>query len=325
MIENGSPKSKREAPMAEPSTEYLPPRIEAPYATYSPVQSLGENGQNTSPYYLANTYNSPLPTSLNFGSDLNNYGVETLQSLKQRGIEIGNDLSQSVSGHNDAYAYSNLHNAANIYENSALRLSPFNRLSGSESFDFVGPQQTDPYYGNAASASPNRFVEYINGPKQSALDSSSPLNYANGVKGLGYYTQPVVSDAHAAPLKNSKPVALISSNLLRKPSSFGEQDSQSSFRPSYFLGSSFVSSTNDYQPLLTSLGTGNQHLTSSNPYSSTETRVYLPPVTTKLTPNHQLSNYAMKPISTSYGVPDNIFYARNEPRAKVFKLPFRHS
>lgn len=319
MIGRDSPKGKREAPMAEPSTEYLPPRIEAPYATYSPVQfqSLGENGQNTSPYYLANTYNSPAPTSLDFGSDFNNYGAEALQSLEQRGNEIGSELSQSVSGPNAAYAYGNLHNAANIYGNSSPHLSTFNRLSSTETFDSVRPQQTDPYYGNAASASPNRFVEYINGPKQSVLGSStSPPNYATGVKGLGYYTQPPF-DAHESPLRNSKPVALTSANLLRKPSSssIGEQDSQSSFRPSYFLGSSFVSTTSDYQPSLTSLGTGNQHLTSSTQYSPTQTRVYLPPVTRKFVPNHQLSNYATKPISTSYGIPDNIFYTRNDPRA----------
>lgn len=331
VIGKGSLKGKREAPMAEPSTEYLPPRIEAPYATYSPVhlQSLGENGQNTSPYYLPNTYNSPAATSLNFVSDFNNYGVEALQNLEQRGNEIGSDMSQSVSGPSSAYAYGNLHNVANIYGNSAPHLSAFNRLSGSET-DFVGPRQRDPYYGNAASASPNRFVEYnsvINGPKQSVSGSStSPPNYATGVKGLGYYTQPV-SDAHESPLRNSKPVALTSANLSRKPSSsfIGEQDSQSSFRPSYFLGSSFVSSTSNYQPSLTSLGTGNQHLTSSTQYSPTQTRVYLPPVTTKLVPNHQLSNYATKPISTSYGIPDNIFYNRNDPRAKVFQLPFSHS
>lgn len=327
MIEKGPSKGKREAPMAEPSTEYLPPRIEAPYATYSPVQlqSLGENGQNTSPYYLPNAYNSPTPTSLNFGSNFNNYGVESLQSFEQRGNEIGSDFSQSVSENNGAYAYGNLHNAADIYGNSGLHLSEFNRLSGYNSFDFEGSQQRNPYYGNAVSASPNRFVEYIKGPKQSTVGSSSPPNYATGVKGLGYYTQPV-SDVDAAPLRNSKPVALTSPNLLRKPSSFiGEQDSQSTFRPSYFLGSSFVSTTSDYQPSLTSLGTVNQHLTSSSQNSPTETRVYLPPVTTKFSPNHQLSHYASKPISTSYGIPDNIFYTRNEPRAKVFKLPFTHS
>lgn len=326
MVGKASPKGKREAPMAEPSTEYLPPRIEAPYATYSPIQlqKLGENGQNTSTYYLANTYDSPTPTSLNFGSDFNNYGFETLQSLEQRGNEIGSDLSQSVSGHSSTYADGSLHNAANLYGNSATHLSAFNRLSNSESFDYVRPQQKDPYYGNAASASPNRFVEYITGQKQSTLGSSSPPNYATGVKGLGYYTQPV-SDEHIAPLRNSKPVALTPTNILRKPPFFtGEQDGQSSFRPSYFLGSSFVLPTSEYQASLTSLGTGNQHLTSSSQYSPMQTRVYLPPVTRNFLPNHQLTNYAKKPISLSYGIRDNDFYFRNEPKATVLKLPFSH-
>lgn len=331
MVGNGSPKDKREAPMAEPSTEYSPPRIEAPYATYSPLQlqSLGENGQNTSPYFLANTYNSPTPTPSNLGSDLSGYDVQTLQKLEQCGNEIGSDLSQSVSGDNGAYKFGNQHNAANIYGIPAPKLSAFNRLtSGSESFEFLEPQQRDPYYGNAASASPNRFFEYLNGRKLPTLGSNIPANYATGAKDLGQHTQPFydIKDAPAASLRNSKPVASTSENLLGKPASYiGEQYSHSSFRPSYFLGSSFVSSKSDYQPTATSVGTGNQHLTSSSQYSPLQTRLYRPPVTAKLTPNLQLPNHAMKPIITQYGVPYNIFYAQNEPRAKAFKLPFSNS
>lgn len=56
LSDNNVAKTKREAPMAEPSTEYLPPRLEAPYATYQPI--LAGNPSQTS-FYQQNAYNQP--------------------------------------------------------------------------------------------------------------------------------------------------------------------------------------------------------------------------------------------------------------------------
>lgn len=335
--ENGV-KGKREAPMAEPSTEYLPPRIEAPYATYSPVQlqSLGEGAQQPPSFYFSNSYNSPTNAAANFGPNINHYA---LPPLEHSGNDIGNGLSQSVSSFNDAYNYGGLNNAANIYGNAATHLSRFNRLNEPDLYgnsntngysDFKSDSKNNsPYYGNVPYSSPNGFnIGFSNGPISSALTSSNPPSYAVGVKGLGHYTQPVpVSNLHTNPLKNSRPVALTAANALRKPPSFiGEANSQSSFRPSFFLGSSYVSSTSDYsQPSLTSLGTTNQYIPPSNQFIATQTRNYLSPVMSAFTNNNQLPiNYATKPPGTSYGIPDAFVYARNEPKATVYRLPFAH-
>lgn len=339
-------KGKREAPMAEPSTEYLPPRLEAPYATYSPVQlqSLGESAQHQNAYYLSNPFVPPTAAVPSFGADYSNYGVDTLPSLEHNGNDIGNSLSQSVSNFNDVYDYGRLNNAGSIYGNSPAHLSTFNRLSqadfygnslnnrypglksGSNQFSQPGSQFGDSYYGNAAFATPNGFNGgYSNDPTSSALTSNGPPSYAAGVKGLGHYTQPVpVSQLHTNPLKNSRPIALTSANLARKPSPFGDSNSQGSFRPSYFLGSSYVTSTSDYnQPSLTSLGTGNQYIPPSNQYLPSQSREYLPPATAGFTNNHQLPlNYATKPPGTSYGIPETLVYTRNEGKASVYRIPF---
>lgn len=61
MSDDNVAKGKREAPMAEPSTEYLPPRLEAPYATYQPILAGGTVPQTV--FYQQNPYNQQSPFS----------------------------------------------------------------------------------------------------------------------------------------------------------------------------------------------------------------------------------------------------------------------
>ncbi|XP_055318237.1 uncharacterized protein LOC129576733 [Sitodiplosis mosellana] len=49
-------KGKREAPMAEPSTDYLPPRLEAPYATFQPI-TVGTSAAPQPSYFQQTTFN----------------------------------------------------------------------------------------------------------------------------------------------------------------------------------------------------------------------------------------------------------------------------
>lgn len=53
--DNNGGKGKREAPMAEPSTDYTPPRLEAPYATYSPLIASANAPQAS--YYQSPPFN----------------------------------------------------------------------------------------------------------------------------------------------------------------------------------------------------------------------------------------------------------------------------
>lgn len=355
-------KGKREAPMAEPSPEFLPPRLEAPYATYSPVQlqSLGESGQQQSSFYHSNAYNTPIGGAPSYGSEFGNYGGdESLSALEQIGNDIGNEngngngLGQTVSNFNDAYNYGHLNNAANAYGNSASHLSTFNRLSQSNNiynsnnenpnhnrfsgfknrpqnqFTPTSSRYNDPYYGNAAFVNPNEFNgRFPSNPTHSSLISNGPPSYAAGVKGLGHFTHPT-SSLHTHPLKNSRPIALTSANL-RKPSSFGsDANGQNSFRPSYFLGSSFEPSNdfNQPQPQLTSLGTGNQYHSPQAQYLTSQPQEFnLQQDISNFGAKYQTSaSFITKPQATAYGVPETYIYTRNEPRASVFRVPFGRS
>lgn len=53
-------KGKREAPMAEPSTEYLPPRLEAPYATFQPL-TVNHGGAPQPSYFQQSAFNQQSP------------------------------------------------------------------------------------------------------------------------------------------------------------------------------------------------------------------------------------------------------------------------
>lgn len=102
--DNGA-KGKREAPMAEPSTDYLPPRLEAPYATYQPI-TVGATIPQTQYYQQQSPYSQqsagasgssgpigPIsPVSQVPVYDYGRYGVVPLQNLDNN--DISNDLSQ---------------------------------------------------------------------------------------------------------------------------------------------------------------------------------------------------------------------------------------
>lgn len=83
-------KEKREAPMAEPSTDYTPPRLEAPYATYSPLLA-NENAPQAS-YYQSSPFNQgPTTPSADVPYEYSRYtGVIPLPPVD--GNDLGNGL-----------------------------------------------------------------------------------------------------------------------------------------------------------------------------------------------------------------------------------------
>lgn len=91
-------KGKREAPMAEPSTDYTPPRLEAPYATYSPLLANGNSPQS---YYQSSSFSQQGPTTPAVPYEYNRYtGVIPLPSVD--GNDLGNGLKPGPP-YNDVY------------------------------------------------------------------------------------------------------------------------------------------------------------------------------------------------------------------------------
>lgn len=99
--DDSAAKEKREAPMAEPSTDYTPPRLEAPYATYSPLVA-NENAPQAA-YYQATTFNNgPLTPSASPAYEYNRYvGVIPLPSAD--GNDLGNGLKPGPPYNNAPY------------------------------------------------------------------------------------------------------------------------------------------------------------------------------------------------------------------------------
>lgn len=99
--DDSAAKEKREAPMAEPSTDYTPPRLEAPYATYSPLVS-SENAPQAA-YYQATTFNNgPATPSDSPAYEYNRYvGVIPLPPVD--GNDLGNGLKPGPPYNNAPY------------------------------------------------------------------------------------------------------------------------------------------------------------------------------------------------------------------------------
>lgn len=92
---------KREAPMAEPSTDYTPPRLEAPYATYSPL--LANENAPQAAYYQSTTFNNgPTTPSDSPAYEYNRYvGVIPLPPVD--GNDLGNGLKPGPPYNNAPY------------------------------------------------------------------------------------------------------------------------------------------------------------------------------------------------------------------------------
>lgn len=97
---------KKEAPMAEPSQDYLPPRIDAPYATFTPLiktQNFAASDSNPN-YFLPKQYDYPsttptpsfAPTEPTYSSGLNYRNSEQLVA-PITGNEIGHGFPQPTA------------------------------------------------------------------------------------------------------------------------------------------------------------------------------------------------------------------------------------
>lgn len=307
---NVNNKGKREAPMAEPSTEYVPPRIEAPYATFSPLQSLGENIPQAS-YFLSNSYGIPSAQTPYFDRNPAN---------EPNGNDLGQGLNPPPQPYNNIYdgpipQYANVIPLETAGSNSASYNNYPNNYPNYEGFPVFKNEPNQKFAQSSATFFGNPSFGVSNGsPSTAALVSNQP-SYATTTKGLGYYASPqnLESKYYSQGIKNNRPVALQPAHLQRKqPSFLTDNQHQNSFRPSFFLGSSTLTSTSEYnsrsnnnnQPSLTSLGTTNQYISpiqSSQPYqyTSTQPKVLFPP-------------------STSYGFPDTIVYSRDNTNSPIY-------
>lgn len=120
-------KEKREAPMAEPSQEYLPPRLEAPYATFQPIinhvpqssylqaspfnqHQSGNVHQPATPAYEYNRFAGVIPLQTvdnnelvdNQGSSYNNQGLS--YNNNNQGPSF---INQGSAYNNQAQSYNN--------------------------------------------------------------------------------------------------------------------------------------------------------------------------------------------------------------------------
>lgn len=386
-------KGKREAPMAEPSTEYLPPRLEAPYATYQPI--LAGSSATHGNFYQQNSFNQPQNGPSAQPYEYNRYtGVQPLHNIDSN--DLGNGLhpgppynhqlsggfngnngapnsygqfnkfqgsnsqenaptygsyngygqSLTVYGGNGGNGFSNQNNGGE-YEYSTIKASHFGNGGSNYENSFYGSQQPinsgNPSFnsggpsfasGNSAfnSGGPSftsgnsGFNSESNKYPSSAPLVSNPPAYANGVKGLGHYTQTSpISNLNTQTLKNSRPLALTPSHQTRKnPPSFLTESRPQNFRPSFLLGSSVIPQQPEYnQPSLTSLGGNNQfnappavplieqyaspHSVGALPLAQRE---YLPPSSAQFVNSYQNDLSQAIPL-TSYGVPDTIIYTKS--------------
>lgn len=118
--DDSAAKEKREAPMAEPSTDYTPPRLEAPYATYSPLVA-NENAPRAA-YYQATTFNGgPTTPSAAPAYEYNRY-VGVIPLPPGDGNELGNGLKPGPPYNNAPYGLTppgfNGDAGRNLYDNN---------------------------------------------------------------------------------------------------------------------------------------------------------------------------------------------------------------
>lgn len=121
-------KGKREASIAEPSTGYLPPRLEAPYATYQPI-TVGGNAP-TAQYFQSTPFNqhpSAAPAASPAYEYNRNSGFIPLQTVENNnlGNEIysrtsyninpGPSYDNNIYGVSGAYTESNSYGGVNSY------------------------------------------------------------------------------------------------------------------------------------------------------------------------------------------------------------------
>lgn len=381
-ITETSVKGKREAPMAEPSTDYLPPRLEAPYATYAPILTQNENIPQAS-IFIANAYGIPVGQSpfldripavpavpVAGDASANAIGTELtpppqqFNNLYDGSIPKYQGVLPLNNGGVNQGSFNNYPNAPNYpnvnYPNNANypsanypsgNLQSANYPSGnlqnanyptnidafnnqfSSSRQFYRPQYgfsngftngvpsgltssvpsgLSSGYSSTGAELPNGFLSSNSFTSNAALFSNTPA-FATSTKGLSQYSSNVaMPKMYMKPVKNSRPIALTPSHLQRKPQpSFAPADTSGSFRPSFLLGSQYVTSTSDYkQSANAALGMSNQYLSSPSPQSSSsnqyvtrDTKSYIPP-------------------GTSYGVAETPFYMRESMKSSIFGAPY---
>lgn len=324
-------KGKREAPMAEPSTDYLPPRLEAPYATYQPIVVGGSAPHSSfyqsptpssAPAYEYNRFTGVQPLPAVDSNDLgngyhpgppynHNHNQNNNNGYQGSGYVNSNNVRGGTSSYGgfakygpnsqanfaSNYALSNGFGqslslySSNGYENNAPNFDQYSTIK-ENAFGNTGPSFENSFYGNPSLNAENKY------PSSAALVANEP-GYANGVKGLRHYAQSApVSSLNAQTLKNSRPIALQPAHMVRKPSPFLSEQRNPNFRPSFLLGSSVVSSTPDYNPpSLTSLGTANQYLPPSQnnipeAYAAPQSLGNLPLQQEYLQPYNGIPNFA---------------------------------
>lgn len=227
--ENVAKGVKREAPMAEPSVEYLPPRLEAPYATYQPILA-GGSVPHTS-FYQSPTpssfYQSPTPSSFYQSSapssapayEYNRFtGVQSLSPVESNDLGNGqhpgppynnnqysnggfsNNNNNNVRGGNSAYGGFTKYgqnSQANFATNYALGNGFGQSLNVYENnapnFDQYSTLKENSF-GNPGSGFDNSFYGNPSFSTENKYPTSAALvsnepAYAAGVKGLRHYTQ----------------------------------------------------------------------------------------------------------------------------------------
>lgn len=328
-------KGKREAPMAEPSTEYLPPRLEAPYATFQPI-TVGNNGPQTSYFRQPAFTNQQTPFSQqpSFGgqSPFNEpltgspapapayeysrfAGVLPLQTVDNN--DLGNGINQepynnnpgppyynNIYGVSGAYTEGNSYGGANSY-GSFIKYGEGNIRTNYGSYNGAG-QSLNVYSGNQFGNNGGSYDQYSTiknshfGNSGANFDQNSFIgNQANKYPSsalLRSNQQP----SYAAGVKGlrhytSQPVSSLNTSPLKNSRPIALQPAHQQRKPPTFLQDT---KNPNFRP---SFLLGSQVLSSTPDYNQPTlnslgtTNQYIPP--TQSIPEHLIA----QPIPQQYG------------------------
>lgn len=253
-------KGKREAPMAEPSTEYLPPRLEAPYATYQPILAGSNSAQQG--FYQQSPFNqiaaTPAPAP---AYEYSRYaGVLPLQTVDNN--DLGNGLHPGPPysgrfGSNGGYANANANANGNF--NSNINTNT------------VQPNGNTYTYGSYIKYNQNGF----------------PTSYAQ-FNGLGQHLQVYNGNGYENNAGNLDQYSTIKNNHF--------DGSNSGYDNSFYGNPSFTGSANKYpssaalisnEPVYASGIKGLGHYSSTIPVSNLNTQTLKNSRPVALTPVHQ--------------------------------------
>ncbi|XP_031635876.1 beclin-1-like protein A [Contarinia nasturtii] len=170
-------KGKREAPMAEPSQEYLPPRLEAPYATFQPIVVPQHS------YFRSTSFNQPQTGALQApvapAYEYNRFaGVIPLQTVENN--DLVDNQGQSYNN-NQGSSYNNNQGPSFINQGSVFnnQVPSYNNNPGPPYYNNIygvsGAYTEGSSYGGANSY--GSFIKYGQG-------SNIPTHYGSS-NGLG--------------------------------------------------------------------------------------------------------------------------------------------